>query len=370
MAVTARGEVLSFEGETPSQFHRIVGKSPAVRKMIGKIVALATSRSTVLIVGESGTGKELIARAIHQDSAPNTSFVALNCAALPKDLIESELFGYVKGAFSGANQEHLGLFRSAQGGTLFLDEITEMSPETQAKLLRVIQERCVRPVGGMREIPVDVRIIASTNREPEKTVREGQLRKDLYYRLAVGVVRAAPLRERAEDIPLLVRHFVDLFNSKFARAIRVTAIEAAALDLLMHHSWPGNVRELGNAIEAALSFSTSELLKREDLALPDQMSSESAAVPRSNSREDAVEAEARVVFSSLKEVERDHIVWTLTNTGGNKALAARLLGISRKSLYDRLAEHGLGDSIRSASQAAVARNLAAQSANEVRINQV
>ena len=218
MTVTARGEVLSLEGEKPSQFHGIVGESPAVRKMIGKIVALAASRSTVLIVGESGTGKELVARAIHQASAPNSPFVALNCAALPKDLIESELFGYVKGAFSGANQEHLGLFRSAQGGTLFLDEITEMSPETQAKLLRAIQERCVRPVGGMREIPVDVCIIASTNREPAKAVLEGQLRKDLYYRLAVGVVRAAPLRERTEDIPVLLRHFVDLFNAKFAKA--------------------------------------------------------------------------------------------------------------------------------------------------------
>jgi transcriptional regulator with PAS, ATPase and Fis domain len=364
MTVTAPGEVLSFEAETPSQFHGIVGKSLTVRTMITKIIALATSRSTVLIVGESGTGKELIARAIHQAAAPNSSLVALNCAALPKDLIESELFGYVKGAFSGASQDHLGLFRSAEGGTLFLDEITEMSPETQAKLLRVIQERCVRPVGGMREIPVDVRIIASTNREPETAVREGQLRKDLYYRLAVGVVRAAPLRERTEDIPLLVRHFVDLFNSKFARAIKMTMIEAAALDLLMRHSWPGNVRELGNAIEAALSFSASEILKREDLALPDHLSSESAAALRSNSPEDAIE-EAPVVFSSLKEVERDHIVWTLTNTGGNKALAARLLGISRKSLYDRLAEHGLGDSIRSASHAVAARSLAAQSATEV-----
>ncbi len=365
MTVTARGEVLSLAGEKPSQFHGIVGESPAVRKMIGKIVALAASRTTVLIVGESGTGKELVARAIHQASAPNSPFVALNCAALPKDLIESELFGYVKGAFSGANQEHLGLFRSAQGGTLFLDEITEMSPETQAKLLRAIQERCVRPVGGMREIPVDVCIIASTNREPEKAVRESQLRKDLYYRLAVGVVRAAPLRERTEDIPVLLRHFVDLFNAKFAKACKVTSVEMAAFDLLMRYSWPGNVRELANAIEAALSFSASEILRREDLALPDQVASESAVAFTPN-REDAIEAEAPVVFSSLKEVERDHIVWTLTNTGGNKALAARLLGISRKSLYDRLAEHGLGDSIRSASQAAAARNLAAHSASQLR----
>src|SRR3984957_12230301 len=212
MSEIAREEVVCFEGEKSGGFHGIVGKSPAVRGMIGKIVALAAGRSTVLIVGESGTGKELIARALHQASAANAPFVALNCAALPKDLIESELFGFVKGAFSGANQDHLGLFRSAHGGTLFLDEITEMSPETQAKLLRVIQERCVRPVGAMREIPVDVRIIASTNRDPEKAVREGQLRKDLYYRLAVGVIYAPPLRERMTDTPLLLRHFVDMFN--------------------------------------------------------------------------------------------------------------------------------------------------------------
>jgi transcriptional regulator with PAS, ATPase and Fis domain len=356
MTATAGGELLSFEGEKPTQFHGIVGQGSAVRNMIGKIVALSAGRSTVLIVGESGTGKELIARAIYEASAPNSPFVALNCAALPKDLIESELFGYFKGAFSGANQDHLGLFRSAQGGTLFLDEITEMSPETQAKLLRVIQERCVRPVGGMREVPVDVRIIASTNREPESAVREGHLRKDLYYRLAVGVVRAAPLRERKEDIALLVRHFVDLFNSRFAK--KITTIETAAFDLLANHSWPGNIRELSNAIEAALSFSNSDILKLEDFALPDQASSGCAVGPPPNNVQDAIEAEGPVVFSSLKKVERDHIVWTLYNTGGNKALAARMLGISRKSLYDRLAEHGLEDSIRKATQAAASRQLA------------
>jgi transcriptional regulator with PAS, ATPase and Fis domain len=369
MAVTERGAVLRLEGEISSRFHGIVGKTPAVLNMINKIIALSPGRSTILIVGESGTGKELVARAIHDASAPGSPFVALNCAALPKDLIESELFGFVKGAFSGANHDHLGLFRSAQGGTLFLDEVTEMSQETQAKLLRVIQERAVRPVGGTREIPVDVRIIASTNREPDGAVREGQLRKDLYYRLAVGVVRAAPLRERREDIPLLVRHFVELFNTKFAKPVMVTAIESDALDLLMHHSWPGNVRELGNAIEAALSFTTSEVLRREDLAISDEPAPESPA-PLVNSGVDVAEPQDPIVFSSLKEVERNHIVWTLTNTGGNKALAARLLGISRKSLYDRLAEHGLGDSIRNASQVAAMRSLSAQAVNMARASRV
>jgi len=365
----AERKLLRFEGDQPDRFHGIVGKSPAVRNMINKIIALSPGRSTVLIVGESGTGKELVARALHDASSPGSPFVALNCAALPKDLIESELFGFVKGAFSGANHDHLGLFRSAQAGTLFLDEITEMSQDTQAKLLRVIQERSVRPVGGTREIAVDVRIIASTNREPDRAVREGQLRKDLYYRLAVGVVRAAPLRERIDDIPLLVRHFVELFNTKFAKPVTVRGIEAEALDLLMRHSWPGNVRELGNAIEAALSFATSEVLKPEDLTIAAELASEPYAAPQAT-HEDVPETQDPIVFSSLKEVERNHIVWTLTNTGGNKALAARLLGISRKSLYDRLAEHGLGDTIRNATQAAAMRSLAAQSAGEVRVSRI
>ena len=366
----ASGEVSTLNAAASAQFHGIVGASTAVRQMTARIAALATSRSTVLIVGESGSGKELIARAIHHLAAPNSPFVALNCAALPKDLIESELFGYVKGAFSGAGQDQLGLFRSANGGTLFLDEVTEMNPETQAKLLRAIQERCVRPVGAMREVPVDVRILASTNRDPGQAVRDGQLRKDLYYRLAVGVIQAAPLRERLDDLPLLVSHFVDLFNQRFAKPIKVIAIETAALEMLRHHSWPGNVRELANAIEVAMSFATSDVLKREDFVLPETLASEPLPEIRTTVAHEVAESAEPVVFSSLKKVERDHIVWTLYNTGGNKALAARMLGISRKSLYDRLAEHGLGDSIRSASQAAAMRSLAAGPINEVRSNRV
>ena len=358
MHAIAEGEVLTLDGEAPSHFHGIVGQSIAARQLAAKITALASSRSTVLIVGESGTGKELVARAIHNISAPSSAFVALNCAALPKDLIESELFGYIKGAFSGANQDQLGLFRSAHGGTLFLDGGGER--ETQAKLLRAIQERCVRPVGGAREIPVNVRIIASTNREPEQAVRDGQLRKDLYYRLAVSVMRVAPLRDRIDDVPLLVRHFVDLFNIRFAKPVRVTAIEAAALGQLASHSWPGNVRELANSIEAAMSFSSSEILTCADFALPENPSGQ-AQLP-SKASEPTADPATPVVFTSLKKVERDHIVWTLYNTGGNKALAARMLGISRKSLYDRLAEHGLGDSIRNSGQGAAMRNLAARAA--------
>ena len=343
----------------PHNFHGIVGDSPATRALVRKITGLAAGRTTVLIIGESGTGKELVARAIHQASAPDSPFVALNCAALPKDLIESELFGYVKGAFSGANQDQPGLFRSAHGGTLFLDEITEMNPETQAKLLRVIQERRVRPVGGTREVPVDVRIVASTNREPDEAVREGYLRKDLYYRLAVGILRAAPLRERSDDIPLLAAHFIDLFNEKFARNPPISSIEPDALEALIRYPWPGNIRELCNAIEVAFAFCSAQTLTLEDFSLPVPSPSAPHAISeiRESVGSEAPERATPVAFSSLKEVERDHILWTLKRTGGNKALAARVLGISRKNLYDRLAQHGLGDTIRSAGQTAMVRDL-------------
>ncbi len=343
----------------PHDFHGIVGDSPATRALVRKITGLAAGRTTVLIIGESGTGKELVARAIHQASAPDSPFVALNCAALPKDLIESELFRYVKGAFSGANQDQPGLFRSAHGGTLFLDEVTEMNPETQAKLLRVIQERRVRPVGGTREVPVDVRIVASTNREPDEAVRDGYLRKDLYYRLAVGILRAAPLRERSDDIPLLAAHFIDLFNEKFARNPTISSIEPDALEALIRYPWPGNIRELCNAIEVAFAFCSAQTLTLEDFSLPVPSPSAPHAISeiRESVGREAPERATPVAFSSLKEVERDHILWTLKRTGGNKALAARVLGISRKNLYDRLAQHGLGDTIRSAGQTAMVRDL-------------
>ena len=342
----------------PLHFHGMVGGSPATMALVRRITGLAAGRTTVLIVGESGTGKELVARALHQAFAPLSPFVALNCAALPKDLIESELFGYVKGAFSGANQDQPGLFRSAHGGTLFLDEITEMNSETQAKLLRVIQERRVRPVGGMREVPVDVRIVASTNREPDEAVRDGYLRKDLYYRLAVGVLRAAPLRERRDDIAPLITHFIGLFNEKFAKHPPISAITPAALEALIRCPWPGNVRELSNAIEVAFAFCSSQTLTLEDFPLPAPSASAPARLAelRGNGSVATPDRAAPGAFSSLKEVERDHILWTLKKTGGNKALAARVLGISRKNLYDRLAQHGLGDTIRSAGQTAIMRD--------------
>ena len=217
-------EASKIAPEKRERFHGIVGSSPPMRELYRRIQAAGQTRGTVLIVGESGTGKELVARAIHESGPnPNAPFVALNCAALPRDLIESELFGYKRGAFSGANTEYLGLFRAAESGTLFLDEITEMSAETQSKLLRALQEHKVRPVGATSEVHVDTRMIASTNRDPEEAVQRGFLRNDLYYRLQAAVLRMPPLRERLEDIKPLAEHFIDFFNEKFPRKVPVSA---------------------------------------------------------------------------------------------------------------------------------------------------
>ncbi len=253
-------------GEKASAVNAIVGASPAMHRLHEHIKAAAKVRGTVLLVGESGTGKELVASAIHQSSpTPDTPFIAVNCAAIPRDLIESELFGYQRGAFSGANSHFLGLFRSAEKGTLFLDEVTEMSPETQSKVLRAIQERNVRPLGSAKEIPIDIRLIASTNRDPEEAVRSGQLRHDLYYRLQASVLYIPPLRERTEDIPLLVEHFIKLLNSKMGRPTAVEGIEDEALRAMLDHPWPGNVRELSNAIETAMTFGRRALIGLQDL---------------------------------------------------------------------------------------------------------
>ena len=259
-------EAAQLPREKRSRFHGLVGASATMRRLYDRIEATAATRGTVFIVGESGTGKELVARAIHECSpAAAMPFVALNCAAIPKELVESELFGYKRGAFSGATTEYLGLFRAAEGGTLFLDEITEMGPDTQTKLLRALQERTVRPVGATREVPVNVHLIASSNREPDAAMRSAQLREDLYYRLEVNSIRVPPLRDRLEDIPLLVEHFTALFNEKLGRAQPIAGIEPEALAALQRHTWPGNVRELANAIESAFTFGHSPTIRLEDL---------------------------------------------------------------------------------------------------------
>lgn len=312
-------------------FHGIVGQSPAMREVFQRVSAAGSSRGTVLIIGESGTGKELVARAIHELSAASaTPFIPVNCSALPRELIESELFGYRRGAFSGATTEYQGLFRAAEGGSLFLDEVTEMASDTQAKLLRVLQERAIRPVGSVKEVPVKVRIIASTNRDPYDAMRQGRLREDLYYRLNVNTILLPPLRERREDIALLVDYFLTYFAERLETPRR--EIEPEALALLEQYQWPGNVRELMNVIESAYTFGRSARITRADLPRAITLS------PASPQR-DATPASTTAL--SFADAERDLIARALATTGGNKLQAAKILGISRKKLYAKIAKYNL-----------------------------
>ncbi|HEY2104296.1 MAG TPA: sigma 54-interacting transcriptional regulator [Candidatus Binataceae bacterium] len=330
-----------------SRFHGLVGANSAMRQLYERIEAAGRTRGTILIVGESGTGKELVARAIHEASdQPASPFVALNCAAIPRELIESELFGYKRGAFSGANAEHLGLFRSAEGGTLFLDEITEMSPETQTKLLRVLQERSVRPVGGNREIPVDTRVVATTNRDPAEAVRTAQLRADLYYRLQASVIRVPPLRERLDDVPLLIEHFINVFNERLKRRVPITGIAGDAMEAMQNYAWPGNVRELSNAIEGAFTFGRSSSIALDDLPPPLAGERRPQSPPPIDGTATASVASATdgvpAGLPSFADVERDLIRRALESTEGNKVQAAKLLRISRKKLYAKIEKYGLG----------------------------
>jgi transcriptional regulator with PAS, ATPase and Fis domain len=311
-----------------THFHGLVGGSATMRGMYEQIAAVAGGQGAVLVAGESGTGKELIARAIHERSGkPERPFIAVNCAALPRELIESELFGHRKGAFTGAEGEYAGLIRSASGGTLFLDEVTETAPETQAKLLRVLEERAVRPVGVPNEIRVDVRFVASTNRDPEKAVEAGNLRRDLFYRLAVHRIPVPPLRERLEDVPLLAAHLCAVLAGLGLR--RVERLEDEAVRILQGYSWPGNVRELRNAIEHALTIGKGNRVAAGDL--PPHIVR--AARPVAGRH---VDEQRSSRIPSLEEAERELIVRALDATGGNKLQAARILRISRHRLYDRL----------------------------------
>jgi len=313
----------------------LVGKGPAMRRLTNQILGVAARGTTVLVEGETGTGKELAARAIHE-CGPHAGgpFVAVNCAAISRDLIESELFGHRKGAFSGADNDYPGLFRAASGGTLFLDEISEMAPEFQSKLLRAIQERAVRQVGSSHEQPVAVRIIASTNREPEEAIRAGQLRRDLYYRLQATVVRVPPLREHPEDIPLLVEHFIALVARTVSPAAPVIGIEPEALGALMRYAWPGNIRQLANVIEAGCTFGRSAAICCNDLP---------AAIATRNLAENEDLTLAVAGVTSLHGAEEHLIRLALMATRGNKARAAVRLQISRKTLYAKITKYGLRD---------------------------
>jgi len=300
----------------------LVGDGDLIRGVCDVIKRVAPMPSTVLIEGESGTGKELAARAIHKWSGRPGSFVPINCGGLSTELLESELFGHVKGAFTGAQQAREGLFSYAKGGTLFLDEIGEMPMSMQVHLLRVLEERTVRPVGSNREVPVDVRIIAATNRDLAEEVRKGQFREDLFYRLNVLSIRMPSLRERKEDIEVLARHFFETLSANLG--VAVPDIGPAELSRLRAYHWPGNVRELKNVIERCLLLG----------------STPSHCLSRSIDMEQSPPVEEEVGSLRLEEVEKRHILQVLEQQGGNKSAAARILGVSRKTLERKMKAWG------------------------------
>jgi DNA-binding NtrC family response regulator len=313
-------------------FPNIVGRGPTMQRVFARMHAAAAHESSVLIVGETGTGKELVARAIHYKSErARHPFVPVNCAAIPRDLFESELFGHRKGAFTGASRDTLGLVRAADRGTLFLDEIIEMPLETQVRLLRVLQERRVRPVGEVEESPVDVRFLAATSLPGERAIAEGKLRQDLFYRIGVITIQLPPLRERVEDIPFLVQHFIESFNRVFPN--KLESVDPRALDLLSSYSWPGNVRELSNVIESIFAMGAHGRATPEDLP-------EHLRAPRRTGGEGAADP-AGAGVGALADAERRAVEQALRAARGNKSRAASILGISRTRLYNKLRQYGL-----------------------------
>ena len=313
----------------------IIGASPAMKALIDMLAMIAPSEATVLISGGSGTGKELIARAIHYNSPRKAKpLVVVNCAAISETLLESELYGHEKGAFTGADKRREGRFMHAQGGTIFLDEIGETSPAMQAKLLRVIQEREIQRVGSEEVLAVDVRILAATNRDLEAEVREGRFREDLFYRLNVVNLRIPPLRERPEDIPLLAQHFLQAFARKNRKTVK--GFLPLAMDMLVKYNWPGNVRELENAIERAVILMTGEHITEAQLPLSIVQGYPQEPEPDLVAGRPLADGQ-----HSLEEVEKQAIMATLEATGGNKSETARRLGITRKTLHNKLKNYGL-----------------------------
>jgi len=325
-ALQEKVKVLSQEVEGLKRFDEILGTSPPMQELFDQLSRIADSEASVLITGESGTGKELVARAIHRQSRRrNKPFVAVNCAALPDTLLESELFGHAKGAFTDARAARKGLFLEAESGTLFLDEIGDFALPTQAKLLRALEEQKLRPVGGDREQPFDVRIVSATNRDLESAVEEGRFREDLYFRINVIQVEVPPLRARGGDILLLARHFVELFAARAGK--RVTGLSDAAAGKLINYSWPGNVRELRNVIERAVALTRYENLAVDDLPEKIRDYQSSRLVLAGSDPADLL---------PLEELERRYILHVLEMVGGNKTTAARVLGLDRKTLYRKL----------------------------------
>jgi DNA-binding NtrC family response regulator len=317
-------KVLRRQLRDSGSFGRMIGASPQMRKIYQIIEQAAPTAASVLIWGESGTGKELVAQTVHQLSPrAQAPFVPINCAAIPETLLESEIFGHERGAFTGALDRREGCFELADRGTLFLDEVAEMTPATQVKLLRVLQERTFRRLGGRTEQTVDVRVIAATNSTPLEAVKNSRLREDLYYRLNVFAVELPPLRQRKDDLPLLIQAFLTEFNTRNNKS--VSAVDPAAMRVLEQYNWPGNVRELRNVIERAVILSTGEFI--EPKHLPPLASTTAAASAPAISLEPGV---------TVEEAERRLILLTLEHTRDNKTRAAEILGISLKTLHNKL----------------------------------
>jgi two-component system response regulator PilR (NtrC family) len=344
VALSKQNFALRRDAATRNSLDNIIGASPAMEKLKHTIRTVATTSSTVLIHGESGTGKELVARAVHICSPRATeAFVSVNCGAFPETLLESELFGYVKGAFTGANQNKRGLFEMADRGTLFLDEIGEMTLTMQVKLLRALQERTVRPVGGSSEIEIDVRVVAATNRDLDRQVTEGTFREDLYYRLSVIPVRVPGLRERKEDIPLLANHFLKRYAAAASKSI--SQVQARSLDSLCDYDWPGNVRQLENTIERAVALETGEELhvelpaerfKAKAAAAAAGAGSPGSFVSPGTPLPDGLNMEKYVA-----EIERSLLQSALEQSHGVQTKAADILGISYRSFRHLMKKYEL-----------------------------
>jgi len=337
--LTLQRQNFAFKRDAASRnsLDNIIGKSSAIEKLKGTIRTVAPTGSTVLIYGESGTGKELVARAVHACS-PRTSepFVSINCGAFPETLLESELFGYVKGAFTGASQNKRGLFEVASGGTIFLDEISEMSPSMQVKLLRVLQERTIRPVGGTQESPLDVRVIAATNKDLREMVAAGTFREDLFYRVSVIPLNVVPLRERREDVELLAHHFLKKYAAAAQKSI--LRINEDSMRSLRQYEWPGNVRQLENTIERAVALETSEELRVEMEAERPRVRAMAAAASNGHPH---VSPDGLDLERYIADLERSLIEQALQQSGGVQTRAAELLKVSYRSFRHLLKKYNI-----------------------------
>jgi DNA-binding NtrC family response regulator len=332
-AVTVGPELANALPET-----EIIGTSPRMVEIYKKLAKVARIDAPVLVLGESGSGKELVARAVHANSLRAAApFVVINCGALPETLLESELFGHERGAFTGATGMRKGLLENASGGTVFLDEISETSLSFQVKLLRVIQEREIRRVGSNETILVDIRLVAATNRDLREMLRQNQFREDLFHRLNVFTIALPPLRERPGDIPFLASHFLKSFNAARQKSVRLAA---EALEVMKRYSWPGNVRELRNVLERAVTFNDTGVIQASELEFGESIGkhSEPSKPVASSSSSSPV---AATPGGSLEDLEREHIIRVLRETGGNKKKAAEVLGIERRTLYNKAKRLGI-----------------------------